>query len=453
MLAGEEGVSIMRYMKRLAVLGVFFAVMLSACSRGEPNPPGTGGTPSPQGQQTEPAGTPSASSSAPSPSPTSPASQAGGQTAEPENSAEEPDVAAALPGSPIEEYVALPKDQFVEALKALSDREVLVTARERASGRWFEFRVDMEARTVTALGEIPDRTGYESVSPTGEWTATWDRDTPGIWGVSARTGEKGQWTKGNGDWSPIWRSDGSGFYYLHDTGENLGDGAGPKHALAHYDIRTGKQEILPFEQGFWGHIAWLDPDRSIVAYNGFDDVTGVKIVNLRDKTEKQILKAYINELVSTAVHPAKARFLVSRNGWFIWYDGKGNEIERVAWPDGLDEYTKKSPRYTKEDDENNPYYELTGGYVRIMPHLFRFSPDGGRLAYLLGVTGMSVDDPMPGTRIVVSRDNGAEPAFVTPDYARISCLEWAPSGDRLFVAFNVDDAQERHYVGWVRAGS
>ncbi|HEY8528175.1 MAG TPA: hypothetical protein VIL22_00685, partial [Paenibacillaceae bacterium] len=140
----------------------------------------------------------------------------------------------------------LPLHHYVEGMKPLNDREVLVTVREGATGQRYEYRVDMEARTVTALGEIPDRTGYERASPTGEWTAVWDWETPGIWGVSARTGEKVQWTRGENDWSPIWRSDGSGFYYLHDTGEDLGDGAGPKHALAYYDLRTGKQEVLPF---------------------------------------------------------------------------------------------------------------------------------------------------------------------------------------------------------------
>lgn len=434
----------MRFMVRFVIFCVLLIGFAAACSKGEPDSAGTGEPAASSEQPGAPSDAAPASPTASSAPSAPPSDSQGG------NPMNEPGAPAAS-DLPIKEYVELPLHQYVEGMKALNDREVLVTARERASGQTYEYRVDMEARTVTALGEIPDRTGFERTSPTGEWTAMWDWETPGIWGVSARTGEKVQWTKGEIDWSPIWRSDGSGFYYLHDTGERLGDGAGPKHALAYYDLGTGKQEVLPFQQGYWGYLAWLDPDRSIVAHNGFDDEIAVKVVNLQDKTEKQILRAYHMDWVAVEEHPAKSRLLISRNGWFIWYDGKGNEIERVAWPDGLDEYTRKNPQYTKEDDADRPYYELTGGYARIMPHLFRFSPDGNRLAYLLGVDGESIDDPMPGTRIVVSRDDGREPAFVTPNYARIGRLEWAPSGGRLFVAFNVDDARDRHYVGWVEA--
>jgi len=430
----------MRFSRSLAILAVVLAVFLTACSK-------SGSDSSGIGEPAASAGQPDASSDM---APASPTSSSGPSAPSDSQPTVEPG-APANPGFPIKAYVELPSHHYVEEMKPLNDREVLVTVREGNTGERLEYRVDMEARTVTVLGEVPDKTGFERASPIGEWTAVWDRETPGIWGVSARTGEKVQWTRGEDDWSPIWRSDGSGFYYLHDTGEDLGDGAGPVHALAYYDIRTGDEKILPFERGYWGRISWLDPDRSILAYNGFDDAIAVKVVNLQDQTEKQILNVYIGEMVDIAEHRAKSRLLVSRNGWFIWYDGKGNEIERVTWPDGLDEYTKKSPRYTKVEDADRPYYELTGGLVRIMPHLFRFSPDGNRLAYLLGVDGESIDDPMPGTRIVVSRDDGREPAFVTPNYARIGRLEWAPSGGRLFVAFNVDDARDRHYVGWVEA--
>jgi hypothetical protein len=75
----------------------------------------------------------------------------------------------------------------------------------------------------------------------------WSWSTPGIRGISIHTGEEIQWTKGSGDRSPLWLSDGTGFYYLHATGIELGHGAGPKHALAHYDIMTGEQKILSFD--------------------------------------------------------------------------------------------------------------------------------------------------------------------------------------------------------------
>lgn len=354
---------------------------------------------------------------------------------------------------PLEEYIELPPNCFVEEMEVIGEDEIKLTLRDSVTNRSYYAQIDMDTKKMMETGNAEDHSAWEAVSPTGEWTAVWGRSTPGIWGIPADSSEKIQWTLGEGDWSPSWQSDGSGFYYLHATGNSLGDGAGPERTLAHFDIDSGKTTVLPFEKGFWGGIHWLKPDESLVAFNGFDDVFGVKIVNLSDSTEEQILDTSDFEYVDVEIHPTKGQLLVSDHGKMTWYDSQGDIVGRQDWPVDFDEYTKKNPQYAEGGNPyEQPYYEKAVNGGRIGPQRFQFSPDGRHLAYLLGAVGSSMDDKIPGVNIVVSRDDGTHPIYVLKDYARVHQFAWNPSSDRLFVVFSTDEVKGRIYIGELPIG-
>ncbi|MFC6547506.1 hypothetical protein [Cohnella cellulosilytica] len=351
----------------------------------------------------------------------------------------------------------LPANHFVEVIEALSDSELRVkltdVQTDIETNRSYWALIDMNMKTITktndaAAEEMPTEY-WEAESPTGKWTAAWGTNTPGIWGISTDTGDKTQWTDSDGDRNPLWLSDGSGFYYLHSTGVNLGDGAGFEATLAHYDLAARKSTILTYEKGFWGGLNWLIPDVSIVASNGFDDVIGLKMINLLDGTEKQIIETSHLDYVDDLIDEKTGRLLISDHGKFTWYDGKGDIVNQMDWPVDLDEFTRKNPNYSEDGNPyEHPFYEkgVKGG--RVGPHGLKSSPDGNYLSYLLGAIGESIDDKVPGVKMVVSKIDGTDPALVLDDYVRMDRdYVWSPSSKRIFIVFSTDAARERAYVG------
>lgn len=96
----------------------------------------------------------------------------------------------------------------------------------------------------------------------------------------------------------------------------------------------GDGAVLSIYQGYLSWIDWLEPDRSLVAYNGIDDAFGVMVVHLQDETERQIVDFSDIEDAGIAIHPTKHMVLVSEYGHLVWYDSRSNEVERIPWPDG-----------------------------------------------------------------------------------------------------------------------
>jgi len=322
---------------------------------------------------------------------------------------------------PFQSYVELPANHYVEAMEALSDSELRVKLTDIATSRSYYARIDMNTKAATRTENAFDE------PPPGDWEAKYR--------------------------NPLWLTDGSGFYYLHSTGVPLGDGAGDASALAHYDIATGISTILPYEQGMWGGLSWLTPDESIVASNGYDDVVGLKIIHLADGTEKQIIETSDFEYLDYVIHQDTGRLLLSDHGKFSWYDSKGNMASQMDWPVEMDEFTRKNPDYSEGGNPSEqPFYAIDVNGGKVGPHGLRLSPDGQRLSYLLGAIGESIEDKVPGNKIVISRHDGTEPAYALSDYVRVSTdYAWSPSSKRIFVVFSTDADRERAYVGMIEA--
>ncbi len=366
------------------------------------------------------------------------------------------DSEAEIPVLPLKEYVELPANHYVEAIEALSDSELRVKLTDMQTdietNRSYWALIDMNTKTITKTDDIVEEMPqghWEAESPTGKWIAEWDMNTPGIWGIATDTGDKTQWTDSDGDRNPLWLSDGSGFYYLHSTGVNLGDGAGFEATLAYYDIATRKSTVLSYEKGFWGGLRWLVPNVSIVATNGFDDVIGLKIIHLPEGTEKQIIDTSNLDYLDYAIHKEAGQLLITDYGKFAWYDRKGDIANLLEWPVELDESTRKNPNYVEGGNPyEQPFYESGVNGGRVGPHGLQFSPDGKYLSYLLGAIGESIDDKVPGVKMVISHVDGTDPALVLDDYVRMDRdYVWSPSSKRIFIAFSTDEARERTYIG------
>ncbi|QTH40634.1 hypothetical protein J4772_24065 [Cohnella sp. LGH] len=375
-----------------------------------------------------------------------------------ENSPAPAEPEADVPVLPLKEYVELPAKHYVEAIEALSDSELRVKLTDMQTdietNRSYWALIDMNTKTITKTDDIVEEMppgNWEVESPTGKWIAEWDMNTPGIWGIATDTGDKTQWTDSDGDRNPLWLSDGSGFYYLHSTGVNLGDGAGFEATLAHYDIATRKSTVLSYEKGFWGGLRWLVPDESIVASNGFDDVIGLKIIHLPDGTEKQIVDTSNLDYLDYAIHKEAGQLLITDYGKFAWYDRKGDIANQLEWPVELDESTRKNPNYVEGGNPyEQPFYESGVNGGRVGPHGLQFSPNGKHLSYLLGAIGESIDDKVSGVKLVISNTDGTDPALVLDDYVRMDRdYVWSPSSKRIFIAFSTEAARERAYVGWI----
>jgi len=368
-----------------------------------------------------------------------------------------PESEAGVPVLPLKEYVELPANHYVEVIEALSDNELRVKLTDMQTDietdRSYFALIDMNTKTITKTNDEVEEempSGYWEVkSPTGKWTAAWDMNKPGIWGIAADTGDKTLWTNSDGDRNPLWLSDGSGFYYLHSTGVNLGDGAGFEATLAYYDIAARKSTILTYEKGFWGGLRWLVPDESIVASNGFDDVIGLKIIYLPDGTEKQIVDTSNLDYLDYAIHKEAGQLLITDCGKFAWYDRKGDIANLLEWPVELDESTRKNPNYVEGGNPyEQPFYESSVNGGRVGPHGLQFSPNGKHLSYLLGAIGESLDDKVSGVKMVISNTDGTDPALVLDDYVRMDRdYVWSPSSKRIFIAFSTDEARERVYIG------
>ncbi|GMK37235.1 hypothetical protein PCCS19_02880 [Paenibacillus sp. CCS19] len=292
-------------------------------------------------------------------------------------------------------------------------------------------------------------------SPDGRWVAdpTYNNPNLGISGTDQSTGERKQWTTGPKDDQPLWLPDSSGFLFLHDTGDNLGDGAGPKYQLARFDIRSNKMTVLSFESGYWGTIEWLEPGVSVLAHNGFDDVVGLKIVNLNTNKEYQVVDSSNFDYLSSTINPINHHLLVSDQGAFKAYGSNGELSSDTSWPTGFDEFTNKynSIAGQSEGQAAEIYYaggEQGGTFGPSHPSI---SPDGKQLAYLLGAIGESTGDKVEGTRIALANSDGNGTKLVTQNYARISNLQWSPDGTAIIALFTLDQDRKQYYMGTIQA--
>ncbi|PWW04886.1 hypothetical protein DFQ01_106171 [Paenibacillus cellulosilyticus] len=291
-------------------------------------------------------------------------------------------------------------------------------------------------------------------SPDGKWLADPNNEEKdeGIWGAERSSGVRKQWTTGINDDDPLWLPDSSGFIFLHDTGDNLGDGAGPRYELAKYDLGKHKVTILPYASGFWGNIEWLVPGESVLAYNGFDDGVGMKIVNLDTDKEYQIVDTSDFDYLWSSLNSVEHQLLVSDQGSFTIYGSSGEPLSVVPWPTGFDMYTNKhlSDPPTQTDEPVRQYY-YTGGEQggRFGPSSMRYSPDGKQLAYLLGAMGESSDDKVEGTRIALANHDGSETRLLTNDYVRISNIHWTPDGQSILALFTLEEDRKQYYIGTI----
>ncbi|XEC95964.1 hypothetical protein AB6A23_05195 [Paenibacillus tarimensis] len=286
---------------------------------------------------------------------------------------------------------------------------------------------------------------YQTKSPDGKWLTVTDN---GIWGISAETGMKVRWTPGEDDSGVLWLPDSSGFVFLQSTGEQLGDGAGPAYELAHFQLDNRKITAYSLAKGFWGGIEWLDPGKTILVHNGFDDMIGLKIVDLDVPSENQVLLTEYADPIGHAFSTLSNMFVVSKSGEFTVMQLDGTLVKRVPWPADLDEYTQKNPSFSENNHESKqPYYEkeLDGG--KVGPYMLQFSPDGKHLAFLLGAVGESSDDRVPGTKIIICNLNTGEAEAVTQEYLRIDSFRWSPGSDQIAVIYALPEERSTAYLG------
>jgi Periplasmic component of the Tol biopolymer transport system len=211
---------------------------------------------------------------------------------------------------------------------------------------------------------------------------------------------------------------------------------------------------LPYESGFWGYIQWLEPGVSVLAHNGFDDVVGLKIVNLQTNKEYQIVDTDDFEYLSSTIIPADNRLFISDLGTFRVYGSNGELKSDIPWPTDFDEYTAKYiAKSASQTDESVREIYYAGGEqsARFGPSHLRFSPDGKQLAYLLGAIGESVDDKVVGTRIALANRDGSGTKLITQNYARISQFQWTPDGTAILALVTSEDDREQFYIGMIQA--
>ena len=65
----------------------------------------------------------------------------------------------------------------------------------------------------------------------------------------------------------------------------------------------------------------------------------------------------------------------------------------------------------------------------VWANLFKYSPDGTRLAYLMNFD-TTEDVPIPGGRLVMSDSSGKNPKFLNTEYLPISDYDWSPGRGR-----------------------
>ncbi|RUS46400.1 hypothetical protein [Cohnella sp. AR92] len=294
---------------------------------------------------------------------------------------------------------------------------------------------------------IAEYRGIRVPSPDGSRAAVYADGRGGIWGIEARSGEEVQWTKGENDAQPLWLSDGSGFIFLKDTGEELGDGAGPNYSLAKYDIQKARTELLPFQQGFWGTVEWLEPGRTLLAHNGFDDAIGLKLVDLSSHAEKQLIQNPTDHRVQTASHNGRKRIMVAQRGSFDLYSDMGDRLSRVPWPADADEFTAINPEYDAAAPENGvPYYKAGLASPFGISDL-TFKPDGSGVSFLLGTIGESIDEVVAGTRLFAAGPGGEEAYALTKDYLKIRHHAWTPAGDAVICLIASPERDGCFYLG------
>ncbi len=268
-------------------------------------------------------------------------------------------------------------------------------------------------------GEIKKFKG--SISPNGKYLVYRDAEKGGLWGKEIDTGDTFQWTNGEWDQQPLWLPSSEGFIYLKQTNTALGDGAGYAMKLSQFSIDTQNDAPLTIETGYWGHIDWLTAGNTIVAYNGFDDVISVAVVNLTNKKKIQLIENEGIGEVEASVNIKKKELLLSMDGKLVFYNDKGEEIVTRNWISERD---------------------------GLVPSALTFSPDGSKLAYLTGVQGWGINDIVPGRKVIVSSYDGSEERTLTKDYIYISGLKWSPDSSALAVRIREDI--DSNYIGLIR---
>ncbi|GGG65390.1 hypothetical protein [Paenibacillus radicis (ex Gao et al. 2016)] len=328
------------------------------------------------------------------------------------------------------------------------DTYSLRLAEDHVEWETYDAEQSVNRKYKLASGVLVSQIGTSYASPDGQWAVSYSVDNKNIEGIiKTSTGISKQWRTEGKDSQPLWLPDSSGFVYLHDTGEQIGDGAGPYYELARYDIASGKSSILPFDKAYWGRIEWLEPGVSLVAHNGFDDVIALKIVNLESGEERQIVNTYEYEYLNSFVEPVTGRLFVSNEGKFSLYGSEGQATSEVAWPVNLDEYSLLKKETSDSSTERIHYYIGEKGSGRFGPSQFQPSPDGNRIAYLLGAIGESVDDIVTGTRVAVADYDGSGTKLLTEDYMYIGLCRWAPDSSRLFALFSLPSDRQQVYIG------
>ncbi|MFC4777255.1 hypothetical protein ACFO9Q_10720 [Paenibacillus sp. GCM10023252] len=353
----------------------------------------------------------------------------------------------------LHQYVQLPIDEggHVNTFRMVSDDELVYVVRNAGSAHDQQVSYNLKMKKASRqLQQQAEQTARAS-SPDGNWVAYWDDSRQGIRGVN-KEGEEFSWTEGPEDTQVLWMPDSSGFLFLHATGKQLGDGAGPEYELARYDLGSRQMKVLPLHRGFWGRIEWLVPGQSLLARNGFDDAVGYKLVHLEEPKEIQLLDTTYGTSAAYATYNGAAqRLLITENGSFRSYDTKGDLLTTQPWPVDLDAHSSMNPEYGTSSSA--PYYEEGspgGAYSVNHPS---FSPTGDRLAYLLGVFGFSSDTAVTGTRLVVSHQDGGEAKLATSDYLPIIDYQWSPSTDELVVLLSSPDSSGSYYLGVVKVGT
>jgi hypothetical protein len=235
----------------------------------------------------------------------------------------------------------------------LWSESVHISMRYNAISSLFEFTVYTANSPSEMKYTISPKTGRLKQNPdvalsvNQQWTLYRHHDRPGIWAKSNDdVASFIQLTKNTNDGSPLWIPGTNSFVYLAATGRSLGDGLGPEHALAVYDVDKRQSKTLAYKPGYINIIGWADPGRKLIIdrtnNEGADhSYTDPAIVVLVGSKESQILpdamRAY--DLTFNAPHQ---ELVVSIPDYTVVY-GSDGQI-RSLFPDNWERSAVLCPR-------------------------------------------------------------------------------------------------------------